>query len=228
VEAKLFGLRGAPPSYTAELMLRHKGIEYERVNLFPTMSARALARQGFSGRTAPAMLLNGRQVQTNRAIARALDELVPDPPLFPSDPEARAAVEEAERFGDEILQHATRRMTLWSLTQDRDSVNFHPTLGALPVPRFPKNARLRNLLMFRIFRHYGISKRVVGDDSRALPWMLDRLDDYVGAGVLNGPQLTAADYEIAPLVAMLLSHNSLKAEIAARPVAALANRVLPR
>ena len=208
-------------------MLRHKGVRYERVNLFPGRHRRALARRGFSADTAPALIVEGERVQTNPAIARALDRLVGEPPLFPSDPSERALVGEAEGFVDGILQHAIRRMTLWSLTQDRDSVRFHPRLGALPVPRFPRNRRVRNLLMSRMFRHYGISRRVVSDDDRALPWMLDRLDGYIRAGVLNGARLTAADLELAPLIRMLLGHRGRSALVARRPVADLADRVLP-
>jgi glutathione S-transferase len=224
VKAKLYGLRGAPPSFSAELMLRHKEIDYRRANLMPGRHGKSLAAKGFSGGTAPALLLNGRHVQTNRAIARALDELVPEPPLFPADPQARAEVEEAERFGDEILQHATRRMTLWSLTRDPNSVIPHPALGPLPVPR---NALLKRLFMPRTFAHYGITDTVVRADFEALPGMLDKLDRYVTNGILNGPQLTAADFEIGPLIAALLGHKSRREEIERRPVAALAGRVMP-
>jgi glutathione S-transferase len=223
VKAKLYGLRGAPPSYSAELMLRHKRIPYRRVNIIPGRHRNTLPRKGFPGGTAPALLLNGRHVQTNRAVARALDELVPDPPLFPADGEARAHVEEAERFGDEVLQHATRRMTLWSLTLDPESVTPHPAIGRLLVPR---NAWLRARLMPKVFEQYGITEAVVREDFAALPGMLDKLDGYVANGALNGPQLTAADFEIAPLVAALLGHRDRRAQIERRPVAGLVPRVL--
>jgi glutathione S-transferase len=224
VKAKLYGIRGAPPSFSAELMLRHKGITYRRTNVIPGRHRKTLPARGFPEGTAPALVLNGNRVQTNRRIARALDELVPDPPLFPADPEARADVEEAERFGDEVLQHATRRMTLWSLTIDPESVTPHPAIGRLLVPR---NAWLRAQLMPKAFELYGISDAVVQKDFEALPVMLDKLDGYVADGVLNGPRLTAADFEIAPLIAALLGHKNRAAEIARRPVAALVGRVLP-
>ena len=104
VKAKLYGLRAVPPSMSAELMLRHKGIRYRRVNVMPMRQTKTLRAKGFPGATAPALILDGRNVQTNRAIARALDEIVPEPPLFPADPEARQAVEEAERLCDELFQ----------------------------------------------------------------------------------------------------------------------------
>jgi glutathione S-transferase len=225
INAKLYGLRGSAPSFSAELMLLHKRIQYRRVNLIPARHRKRLPAKGFPGGTVPALLLNGQRVQTNRAIARALDELVPDPPLFPADPTIRADVEEAERFGDEVLQPAVRRMILWSLTQDPDSVRPHPANGRLLVPR---NAWLRRRLMPRVFKLWGITDEVARRDFEALPVMLDKLDGYVVDGVLNGPCLTAADFEIAPLIGAVMGIGDLGAEIGQRPVAALAGRVLPR
>jgi glutathione S-transferase len=224
VKAKLYGLPGAAPSFSAELMLLHKGVRYRRVNLIAGLHSRTLPARGFPGRTAPAAVLNGERVQTNRAIARALDELVSDPPFFPSDPMARADVEEAERFCDEVLQHAVRRMILWSLTRDPDSVRPHPALGPLAVPR---NAWLRARLMPRVFKTYCITGATVGEDFKALPVMLDKLDGYVADGVLDCRRLTAADLQIAPLIAALSGIDDLGAEIAWRRVAALASRVMP-
>ena len=63
----------------------------------------------------PALKIDGRKVQGSREIARALERLQPEPPLFPADPEQRAAVEEAERFGDEELQHPIRQILWWAL-----------------------------------------------------------------------------------------------------------------
>jgi glutathione S-transferase len=224
VRAKLYGLPGAAPSFSAELMLLHKGVTYRRVNLIPGLHSRTLPARRFPGGTAPAARLNGQRVQTNRAIARALDELVPDPALFPSDPAERADVEEAERFCDEVLQHAVRRMILWSLTRDPDSVTPHPALGPLAVPR---NKWLRARLMPRVFKTYGITDAVVRKDFEALPMMFDKLDGYAADGVLDGRRLTAADMQVAPLIAAVSGIEDLGAEIAWRRVAAMTNRVMP-
>ena len=65
--------------------------------------------------TVPA--LGGRRSQrisTNRQIARFLASAIPDPPLFPADPERRAAVEEIERWANETLQMDARRIALGS------------------------------------------------------------------------------------------------------------------
>jgi glutathione S-transferase len=224
VKAKVYGLRGSAPSFSAELMLLHKGIQYRRVNLIPMQHRKRLPAKGFPGGTVPALVLNGRRVQTNRAIARALDELVPEPPLFPAERAIRAGVEEAESFGDEVLQPATRRMILWSMSRDPDSVRPHPANGRLLVPR---NAWLRRRLMPRVFEAWGITDDVVQRDFGALPLMLDKLDAYVDDGLLAGPRLNAADFQIAPLIGALCGIGDLGAEVGRRPVAALAGRVLP-
>jgi glutathione S-transferase len=224
VEAELYGVRGSAPSFCAELMLRHKDIHYRRVNVVAGRHRRTLRARGFPAGTVPALVLNGRLLQTNRAIARALDELVPDPPLFPADPAARARVEEAERFIDEVFQDATRRMIIWSTFRDPDSVTPHPANGRIPIPRSSwRRAWVRPLA----FRLYGITAAVIRNDFATLPAMLDKLDGYVADGVLNGPQLTAADLELAPIIAALMGIGDHGRTIDERPMAALVSRVMP-
>jgi glutathione S-transferase len=60
-----------------------------------------------------------------------------------------------------------------------------------------------------------------------LPAALDRIDRWVEEGVLNGPELNAADYQLAPTVRLLLAFDDLRPLIESRPAAALAARVLP-
>ena len=60
----------------------------------------------------------GRRIQGSREIARELDRIQPEPPLFPADPEQRAKVEEAEAWGDEF-QQKPRRFVWWAFRRDR-------------------------------------------------------------------------------------------------------------
>ena len=46
-------------------------------------------------------------------------------------------------------------------------------------------------------------------------------------GVLDGPQLTAADFELAPVVAALMGIGDNGPKVEQRPVAALVSRVMP-
>src|SRR3954453_7655223 len=106
---KLYGTKPSPPSHSARLMLEAKDLDYKAIWLHP-----ALPRpRGFRGGTVPSMKIDGRKLQQSREISRALDEIKPDPPLFPADPERRSQVEEAERWGDEVLQDVPRRIVRW-------------------------------------------------------------------------------------------------------------------
>jgi glutathione S-transferase len=219
----LYGVRGSAPTYAAELALRYKRLPYKRTDLLAGRHAKTLRRKGFAGTTVPALWLDDERLQTNRAIARGLDRLLPNPALFPADPIARAEVEGAERLGDEQLQPATRRILIRAMARHPGSVRANPEIGRIPLPR---NRLLRALLARYAFRYYGITADVVRTDLASLPGMLDAVDDYIEAGVLNGPDLNAADFQIAPLIAVLLGIDDVAADLASRPAAALVTRVL--
>ena len=119
MDARLFVIPASHPSIAAQLMLDHKGIAFKRTDLLPVISKVALRAVGFPGITVPALKIDGPKVRGSRQIARELDRLRPQPPLFPTDPEQLAAVEEAERFGDEQLQPPMRQILWWASSATR-------------------------------------------------------------------------------------------------------------
>src|SRR4051812_19746079 len=118
MSVKLYGLAISHPSFACRAMLDHKGIEYELVNFPPLSQPIAVRAAGFRGRKVPALSIDGRRVQGSLAISRALEELKPDPPLFPAD--RRDAVEEAEAWGERELQPLPRRFFRWGLAARPD------------------------------------------------------------------------------------------------------------
>jgi hypothetical protein len=136
---------------------------------------------------------------------------------------ARAGVEEAERFGDEVLQPAARRMVIWSFGREPESATAHPAIGRIQIPR---NAMLRAPIARQAFKLWSVTDEAVRADFEALPEMLGTIDGYIAAGVLHGPDLFCADFQIAPLVAGLMGITALNDQIAGRPAAALAGRVV--
>ena len=126
-KVKLYMFPGSNSVYTARLMLQHKGIEYREVRLLPGPHTMRLLALGFPTMAVPALKADGRRVQGTRWIARALDELVPERPLFPADPVQRKAVEDAERWG-EGFQNATRR--IFYCAARRDHAAFVSLMGA--------------------------------------------------------------------------------------------------
>src|SRR3712207_5603066 len=111
VEARLFIVYGSHPCATVERALQLKGIPYRTVELPPFIHA-GVQRVVFGRRTVPGLQLDGEKLVGSRAILRRLEQLRPDPPLLPADPDQRARVEEAERWGDDVLQPVARRL-LW-------------------------------------------------------------------------------------------------------------------
>jgi glutathione S-transferase len=60
-----------------------------------------------------------------------------------------------------------------------------------------------------------------------LPGMLDRIDAWIADGVLGGPQLNAADFMVAPSLALILYRPDVAPLFAGRPALELVDRLLP-
>ena len=223
--AKLYVILGSHACRAGMLLLRHKRVPYRLVTI-PSGMQRALPAFGFPGGTVPAMVVDGRTVQGNREIARALEGMRPDPPLFPADPELRREVEEAERWGDEVFQMSARRVTIEAALHGLDAMHERGEDGRLGPLLWTTPARRRAGLVV-VRRIFDVNERTAPELLAALPAQLDRIDAWVEAGVLNGPELYAADYEIAPSIALLTYRKDRRAEIESRPMAALIDRILP-
>jgi glutathione S-transferase len=247
----LYVIHGSHACRAAMLMLAYKQIEYRLVTL-PTGAHPLLLRtRGFAGHATPIRKVDGRahrslaaldrmgtvpalrcgseRVQTNRAIARWLERVQPEPPLFPGDPQRRAAVEAAEEWGDQSFQMAARRITLLGGQRGLEALRDHANDGRLGA-LLAKGERLRKI-------NNQVAARVVfkADGEQAerellaeLPGMLDTIDAWIADGVLGGPELNAADFMIAPSLALIAYRLDLREQIEARPATwGWLERVLP-
>lgn len=226
MRATVYAVPASHPVRTALLMLDFKGIEWRRRDL-PNVVDRPLLRAlGFPGRTVPAIKLDGRRVQTTRSIARALDELVPEPPLFPADPARRAAVEDAERWGDEILQPVPRRLAWNALKRDRSGLRSFldgPVMGMPPALAAATAAPL----VHASARVNGAVDDAVRADLLSLPGLLDQVDDLIANGVIGGEPPNAADFQILTSVRLLACFDDLRPLVEGRPAAERALALVP-
>lgn len=237
-------IMGSHACRTAMLLLEHKRIAYELVSLPSGLHPVAVRLAGFAGRcapreidgerrpligiadrmgTVPALLAREQRVQGNRAIARFLDELRPEPPLFPADPARRAQVEEVERWGDEVLQMAARRVILsatarGALIDGGDSGRLGPLLFR---HRRARRAAAR-VFAFGFAAGPSSEPRLLNDARAAVQVVDQRIDE----GLLNAETLSAADFMVAPSLALLSYHGELAGELAGRPAGRLLDRVL--
>jgi glutathione S-transferase len=248
-DAKLYVILGSHACRSGSLMLEHKGIGFRRVVL-PTGAHPMLVRAlGFPGHrepirsvdgathgplalldrlgTVPALRYGSERVQTNRSIADFLERVKPEPPLFPPDSEQRRAVEQAQEWGDGPFQMAARRIVLAGARHGLDALRDHANDGRLG-PLLAKSERLRTInseIAARIVFRANAQRET--ELLAELPGMLDRIDGWIAAGVLDGAELNAADLMIAPSLALIAYRLDLRPQIEARPAWAWLERVLP-
>jgi glutathione S-transferase len=230
MKARIWVIQGSHPGIAAMLMLDRKGIEYSRTILPPGFSRRLVKLFGFEGDRTPALKIDGRKIQGSTEISRELDRIQPDPPLFPSDPAARARVEQAERWGDEEIQSIPRTITWWAFKKDRSGlVSFLE--NAPPSARFGLPARLAVMtagpMVGLAAKLNDSNEEHVRAELAKIPAALDQIDSWIDEGVLNGSELNAADYQIAPSIRLLMAFDDLRPLIEGRPAGKLATRVLP-
>jgi glutathione S-transferase len=227
MKVRLYTIPGSHPGVAVQLMLKDKGIPFKRTDLFPAISRLVVRGLGFRGSTVPAIKVDGQRVQGSREIARELERLRPEPPLFPSDPEKRVAVEEAERFGAEELQHPIRQIIWWAFQQDKAPLRSYSEGARLGIPI--------GLAVLTAGPILALEKRInaatdenVRADLAALGGLLQRVDDLIAAGTLDGEELNAADFQIAPSIRLAMTFQDLRPLIESRPAGRLAKRVQPQ
>ena len=237
-----------PPCRSAILMFEHKRVPHLRVNLVTATHPYAVRRHGFDAGgerrtvgaqtppalrkadrlgTVPALACDGERISTNRAIARFLDERHPDPPLFPADRERRLAVEEAESWANETLQMAARRIALAWAVRDPSGMSRATADGRMGYLLY-RRALIRRLVVPMIGRYvFAADEAAERDLLDELPAILDRIDAWIAEGVLGGAQLNAADFMVAPSLALILYRPDIRPLFEGRPALELVDRLLP-
>jgi glutathione S-transferase len=208
VSLKLYVIPASHPSMTAELMLKRKGLDYKRRDLVAAMHIPILKAMRFPSRTVPALKTDdGRKVQGTRQISRFLEELKPDPPLFP--PDKRAEVEEAARWGDEQLQSVPRRLAWYALARDRSDLKGFMEGYKLGLPTSVAVATAGPIIWAET-KINKASPDAVRADLERLPQLLDHVDRLIAAGTIGGDDPNAGDYQIATSVRLLLAFDQLR------------------
>jgi glutathione S-transferase len=226
VRARLYGFTISNPSQTARLMLAFKGVEARWVELLPGIHPLLLWSLGFRRGTVPAMKLDGRRIEGSLEIAQALEALVPEPSLYPADPDRRRAVEEAERWGEAELQMVPRRISRWTFAHDNGARARLAREIGVPLPTLVgwTNWPIARWTAARADADLAHAQAAL----RELPTTLDRVDALIADGVIGDPDApNAADFQIAPSIRALASTEDLLPLLAGRPCDALARRLLP-
>jgi glutathione S-transferase len=224
--AVLYAIPASHPCAAVEHALRLKGVPYRRVEMIPVLS-RLPQRVRFGAYSVPAIVFpDGQKLSGSRAIMRALDERMPEPPLLPSGREARARVERAEEWGAQVLQPLARRVIWAALVRTPKAVGSYSEGARLPVPQ-PMVGLTAPLVARIATAANGASDPMVRADLIGLPTHLGRIDGWIADGTLGGDRPNAADLQIAASLRLLLTIDDVRPLLDDRPAGALARRVFP-
>ncbi|MEA2480369.1 MAG: glutathione S-transferase [Thermoleophilaceae bacterium] len=243
----LYVIPGSHACRSAMLMLEHKQLRYRRVDVVTLLHPLVARLRGFDAGgqtrvagavrplpvrigdllgTVPALDADGERVSTNRGIARFLDDRHPEPPLFPADPARRRAVEDVERWANDTLQMVARRIVLaWAL-RDPSASSRSAADGRMGHLLY-RHARVRRLVIPMIGRAFVAGRAAERELLAELPALLDRIDAAIADGTLGGERLNAADFMVAPSLALMLYRPDLLPLFEGRPALELVDRLLP-
>jgi glutathione S-transferase len=245
---RLYVIPGSHACRSAILMVEHKGVAYRRVDVPTLLHPVAVRLRGFDaggqtrnagGRrtlsirfgdlmgTVPALACGSERVSTNHQIARFLDHRHPEPPLLPADPERRRAIEEAERWANETFQMAARRIALAWAVCDPAAASRRGADGRMGYLLYRHRLTRRLIIPFIGRLVFAVDPGSDRELLAGLPALLDRIDAWIADGVLGGPQLNAADFMVAPSLALILYRPDVLPVFEGRPALELVDRVLP-
>jgi glutathione S-transferase len=208
---------------TAEAALKLKALDFEKVVL-PMPHTDEMERLYGPGRTTvPGLTIDGEEkVHGSVAILERLEQLVPDPPLYP-EPIA-GAVREAERWGDEELQDLGRRLP-WG------ALHFRPeAVGTFAPPYKPLEPNGTDFAIRfgrSMWKYHRISAERLAEDLAGLPDKLEHVDELAQDGIVGGKQPNAADLQIGSTLRVLLTVGDLRELLDGRPAEQLARRWFP-
>jgi glutathione S-transferase len=223
--AKLYWLPMSHPAMAARKMLELKGIDFQPVKVLPGMQRVHLRLAGFRGGTVPAIKLDGRRVQGSLQIARALEKLRPEPPLFPQDPALRTRTDEAEAWAERELQPVPRVVFRWALTRNASLRQWLGEQAGMPLPAI--NARISGPVAGYYARVAGAdeaaARRAVGD----LPQLLYRVDALLDEGAMSVAPPNAAALQALSTVRALEGFSDLADYVRTHACAEAAHSLFP-
>ncbi len=215
-------LHAVPPSHPCMAVaaaLDLKGLEYERVDLPHTERLERMEEIYGEGRSrVPGALIDGEPVHGSRAIMARLEQLEPEPRLYPSD-----AVREAERWGDEELQELGRSLT-WG------AMHFRPeSMGTFGGggPLDPAGTDFAIKFVRATWRYHSITAPRLHEDLAGLPAKVAHIEQLAGDGVIGGEETNAADLQIGATIRVLLPIGDLRPLLSGTAAERIAMRYFP-
>lgn len=218
MKLKIYRVPGSHPCEAVIRAAQLKGIEYKLVDLLPAIHHLRMSAQ-FDAGTVPAILIQDgpgrpRKVQTTLKCLRAIESLMPDPPLYPAEASERERVLQAEAWGAGEFQDAVRRL-VWVAMKGSPGAMFS----------FEANLHIPSTLLRPFARPtiWGARRLNHATDTQAradleaLPGQIDEIDAFIAAGTIGGSRANAADLTVLSSLWLLRSLADLRPLIDSRP-----------
>jgi glutathione S-transferase len=124
-----------------------------------------------------------------------------------------------------VFQCIPRRLAWWAISHDRAALRSFAEGARLHIPLWLAMTAARPVIWQELRTHEATTTQVMSD-LRRLPELLDRIDDWIRDGVLGRAEPTAADFQIAPSIRLLMCSDQLRCAIASRACGELALRTV--
>lgn len=209
-----------------EKALQLKGLSYSVWEWPPPLHA-PMQRLLTGARTVPSLKIDGNTVSGSRTIMHRLDQLAPVPRLYPEDPEQYRRVEDADRWGDVVLQPVARELIWAGIAHNPDALVSYGEHSRLRLP--PAAIRLNAPVIARVQKRLNrTNDEVARRRLSELPAHLDRIDAWLTDGTLNGAEdPTGADLQILSTIRLLSTMADVRPLLEDRPSKAAAEALWP-
>ena len=188
----------------ARWALDFKGIPHRRKAVEPGRHRRLA--QGLAGiDTLPILELGGKPIGDSTAIIAALEQLQPDPPLYPEDDADRQRALDLEEYFDEELGPYSRVLAISHMSSDGGLFlgAFIPDMSA---PRRFVAKSVFPLIRRKLRSDFGLTEESVAAAFERIREVGGRFRDELGAsGYLAGDRFTVADLTLAALISPLVA-----------------------
>ena len=226
----LYVVHGSHPCAAVEKALTLKSLAYRKVEWPPPLHV-PLQRVLFGARTVPGLTIaqNGssERISGSRAIMRRLEQLAPEPSLFPTDPGRRAAVEKPRRGPMRSSSRSPATLIWTAMGHSPDAMVSYSEGSKIPLPAPAIRVSAPSIVWMQERLNHA------GDDAargelRALPGYLDRADAWIADGTIGDPEHpNVADLQVGSTIRLILTLADVRPVIESRPCAELARRLFP-
>ncbi len=218
-------INGSHPCAAVLRAMELKGIDVKIVEYMPPFHA-ALLKMRFGYRRVPVLVMDGGEVvRGSRQIMQRLEAIQPYPQLYPR--EHIAAIETAERWGDDVLQPAARRLFWLAMRGNPKALASFQAGSHLPSLPKPIVGLFAPVIIAGEYRLNGITAAKLDQHLAEFPEFFDRLDAFHADGAFGTTTPTGADLQIGSSLQLLRAIEDLRPLIDAHPLAREIARWLP-